>query len=135
MHNVMYNKFYKKIKIIYLFLLIISGTCYSQNSNSKINENSNFIKLLDLSKEANNEYFNSNYFSIQLYSGPYKEADSILNFVKDKYLNDSIFFFFETPNYKVQVGKFQSKIDAQKKLRSVIKDFRAAFILKPNAKT
>ena len=134
MHNVMYNKFYKKIKIIYLFLLIISGTCYSQNSNSKINENSNFIKLLDLSKEANNEYFNSNYFSIQLYSGPYKEADSILNFVKDKYLNDSIFFFFETPNYKVQVGKFQSKIDAQKKLRSVIKDFRAAFILKPNSK-
>jgi hypothetical protein len=47
----------------------------------------------------------------------------------------SIYFFFETPNYKVQVGKFQSKIDAQKKLRLVIKDFRAAFILKPNTKT
>ena len=135
MYYVMYNKFYKKINLIYLFLLIISGTCFSQNSNSKINEDSKFTKLLDLSKEANNEYFNSNYFSIQIYSGSYKEADSILNYVKDKYLNDSIFFFFETPNYKVQVGKFQSKIDAQKKLRSVIKDFRAAFILKPNAKT
>jgi hypothetical protein len=94
-----------------------------------------FKKLLDLSKESNNEYFNSNYFSIQVYSGSYKKADSILNFVRNNYLNDSIFFFFETPNYKVQVGKFQSKIDAQKKLRLVIKDFRAAFILKPNAKT
>ena len=135
MHYVMYNKFCKKIKLIYLFLLIISGTCFSQNSNLKINENPNFKKLLDLSKEANNEYFNSNYFSIQVYSGPFKEADSILNFVRNNYLNDSIFFFFETPNYKVQVGKFQSKIDAQKKLRSVIKDFRAAFILKPNTKT
>ena len=135
MYYVMYNKFYKKINLIYLFVLIISGTCFSQNLNSKINENSKFIKLLDLSKEANNEYFNSNYFSIQVYSGPFKEADSILNYVKDKYLKDSIFFFFETPNYKVQVGKFQSKIDAQKKLRSVIKDFGAAFILKPNAKT
>ena len=90
---------------------------------------------MDLSKNANNEYFNSNYFSIQVYSGVFKEADSILNFVNDKYLNDSIFFFFETPNYKVQVGKFKSKIEAQKKLRSVIKDFRAAFILKPNTKT
>ena len=58
-----------------------------------------------------------------------------MNFVKDNYLKDSIYFFFETPNYKVQVGKFQSKIDAQKKLRLVIKDFRAAFILKPNTKT
>ena len=135
MYYVMYNKFYKKINLIFLFVLIISGTCFSQNSNSKINENSKFKKLLDLSKEASNEYFNSNYFSIQVYSGPYKEADSIHNFVKDNYLNDSIFFFFETPNYKVHVGKFQSKIDAQKKLRLVIKDFRAAFILKPNAKT
>ena len=135
MYYVMYKIFYKKNKLICLFFLIISATCFSQDSNSKINENSNFKKLLDLSKEANNEYFNSNYFSIQVYSGPYKEADSILDFAKDNYLNDSIFFFFETPNYKVQVGKFQSKIDAQKKLRSVIKDFRAAFILKPNTKT
>ena len=124
-----------KKEFLYVIFLAISSTVFSQDFNSKINENPKFKKLLELSKKANNEYFNSNYFSIQLYSGPYKEADSILNFVKDKYLNDSIFFFFETPNYKVQVGKFQSKIDAQKKLRSVIKDFRAAFILKPNAKT
>ena len=135
MYYVMYNIFYKKMKLICLFFLVFSGTCFSQNSNSKINENSKFKKLLDLSKESNNEYFNSNYFSIQVYSGSYKKADSILNFVRNNYLNDSIFFFFETPNYKVQVGKFQSKIDAQKRLRSVIKDFRAAFILKPNIKT
>ena len=49
MYYVMYNKFYKKINLIYLFVLIISGTCFSQNSNSKINENPNFKKLLDLS--------------------------------------------------------------------------------------
>ena len=46
----------------------------------------------------------------------------------------SIFFFFETPNYKVHVGKFKSKIEAQKRLRNVSKDFKSAFILKPNAK-
>ena len=47
MYYVMYNKFYKKINLIYLFVLIISGTCFSQNSDSKINENPNFKKLLD----------------------------------------------------------------------------------------
>ena len=135
MYYVMYNMFYKKNKILILIFLLISGICFSQNYTSRINENSKFLKLMDLSKNANNEYFNSNYFSIQVYSGVFKEADSVLNFVNDKYLNDSIFFFFETPNYKVQVGKFKSKIEAQKKLRSVIKDFRAAFILKPNTKT
>ena len=130
----MYNIFPKKNTYLILLFFFISLQSFSQNLSSKINEDEKFIKLLKLSKEANSEYFKSNFFSIQVYSGQYKQADSILKFVNEKYLNDSIFFFFETPNYKVQVGKFKSKIEAQKKLRSVIKDFKAAFILKPNAK-
>jgi len=130
----MYNIFPKKNTYLILLFFLISLQSFSQNLSSKINEDEKFIKLLNLSKEANSEYFKSNFFSIQVYSGQYKQADSILKFVNEKYLNDSIFFFFETPNYKVQVGKFKSKIEAQKKLRSVIKDFKAAFILKPNTK-
>ena len=123
-----------KKEFLYVIFLAISSTVFSQDFNSKINENPKFKKLLELSKKANNEYFKSNYFSIQVFSGNYKNADSILNFVKGKYLNDSIFFFFETPNYKVHVGKFKSKIEAQKRLRNVSKDFKSAFILKPNTK-
>lgn len=134
MYYVMYNIFRKKNTYLVLLFFLISAQSFSQNLGSKINEDEKFIKLLKLSKEANSEYFKSNFFSIQVYSGQYKQADSILKFVNEKYLNDSIFFFFETPNYKVQVGKFKSKIEAQKKLRSVIKDFKAAFILKPNTK-
>ena len=134
MYYVMYNIFPKKNTYLIMLFFLISLQSFSQNLSSKINEDEKFIKLLKLSKEANSEYFKSSFFSIQVYSGQYKQADSILKFVNEKYLNDSIFFFFETPNYKVQVGKFKSKIDAQKKLRSVIKDFKAAFILKPNTK-
>ncbi len=134
MYYVMYNIFPKKNTYLILLFFFISLQSFSQNLSSKINEDEKFIKLLKLSKEANSEYFKSSFFSIQVYSGQYKQADSILKFVNEKYLNDSIFFFFETPNYKVQVGKFKSKIEAQKKLRSVIKDFKAAFILKPNTK-
>ena len=128
----MYNIFSKKIKLIFLFFLFFSWQSFSQNFTTKINDKVEFKKLLDLSEKANSEYFSSNYFSIQVFSGIYKEADSVLNIIKNNYVNDSIFFFFETPNYKVQVGKFQSKVEAQKKLRSVIKEFKAAFILKPN---
>ena len=128
----MYNIFSKKIKLIFLFFLFFSWQSFSQNFTTKINDEVEFKKLLDLSEKANSEYFSSNYFSIQVFSGVYKEADSVLNIIKNNYVNDSIFFFFETPNYKVQVGKFQSKVEAQKKLRSVIKDYKAAFILKPN---
>ena len=128
----MYNIFSKKIKFIFLFFLFFSWQSFSQNFTTKINDKVEFKKLLNLSEKANSEYFSSNYFSIQVFSGVYKEADSVLNIIRNNYVNDSIFFFFETPNYKVQVGKFQSKVEAQKKLRSVIKEFKAAFILKPN---
>ena len=128
----MYNIYSKKIKFVFLFFLFFSWQSFSQNFTTKINDKIEFKKLLDLSEKANSEYFSSNYFSIQVFSGVYKEADSVLNIIRNNYVNDSIFFFFETPNYKVQVGKFQSKVEAQKKLRSVIKEFKAAFILKPN---
>ena len=132
MYYVMYNIYSKKIKFVFLFFLFFSWQSFSQNFTTKINDKIEFKKLLDLSEKANSEYFSSNYFSIQVFSGVYKEADSVLNIIRNNYVNDSIFFFFETPNYKVQVGKFQSKVEAQKKLRSVIKEFKAAFILKPN---
>ena len=122
-------------KVIFsIFFLTLSCLIYSQNYESKINENIKFKKLLELSKKSNTEIYKSNYFSIQVYSGSFKKADSILNMVEQKYLNDSIFLFFETPNYKVHIGKFKSKVEAQKKLRNVLGVFRSAFILKPNTK-
>ena len=134
MYDVMYNSFFNKKSFFSLFFIFIFFNVFSQNFNKKINDNPKFLKLIELSKNANNEYFKSNYFSIQIYSGAYKEADSIMNFVKEKYTNDSIYFFFETPNYKVHLGKYKSKIEAQKSLREVSKLFKSAFILKPNTK-
>ena len=90
----MYNIFPKKNTYLILLFFLISLQSFSQNLSSKINEDEKFIKLLKLSKEANSEYFKSNFFSIQVYSGQYNHADSILYFVNEKYLNDSIFFFF-----------------------------------------
>lgn len=132
MYFVMYNIYSKKIKFVFLFFLFFSWQSFSQNFTTKINDKIEFKNLLDLSEKANSEYFSSNYFSIQVFSGVFKDADSVLNIIRNKYENDSVFFFFETPNYKVQMGKFKSKVEAQKKLRSVIKEFKAAFILKPN---
>ena len=131
----MYNCFFIKKSFFSIFFALIFFNVSSQNLNKKINDDPKFIKLIELSKIANNEYFKSNYFSIQVYSGTYNKADSIMNFVKEKYINDSIYFFFETPNYKVQLGKYKSKIEAQRSLREVSKVFKSAFILKPNTKT
>ena len=125
----MYNCFLSKKSFFSIFFALIFFNVSSQNLNKKINNNPKFLKLIELSKNANNEYFKSNYFSIQVYSGTYNEADSIMNFVKEKYINDSIYFFFETPNYKVQVGNYKDYYFGMSKLKEIKGNYPSAFLL------
>ena len=118
-------------RIMYIILLLISTLSFGQEINNEISKSENFKKLLNLYKIANQEKYNVDYYSIQIYNGNYKEADSLFKFSKDFFISDSIFLFYETPNYKVQVGKFWDKLKAQKKLKEIQKKFKSAFILKP----
>ena len=63
-----------------------------------------------------------------------------LNFTDYKILMDKltdeekyneIFYSFETPYYKIRVGKYVSRILASKELKKIKKDFSSAFILQP----
>ena len=118
-------------KIMYTILLLISTLSFCQNNNIEISKSKVFKNLMNLHKIASEEKHNIDYYSVQIYNGNYKDADSIYNFCQNVFVSDSIFIFYETPNYKVQVGKFWDKMKAQKKLREIQKKFKSAFILKP----
>lgn len=121
----MYNN---NLNTICLFLCILT---YSQTDIYNIKNDLKFDSLLSFKKKIDKKIFENNFYSIQIFSGSFKFADSISKLGTEKYLNDSIYFYFETPNYKVRVGKYKSKINAEKKLREIKKVFRSAFIFKP----
>ena len=118
-------------KIMYTVLLLISTLSFCQETDIEISKSEVFKNLLNLHKIASEEKHNIDYYSVQIYNGNYKDADSIYNFCQNVFVSDSIFLFYETPNYKVQVGKFWDKLKAQKKLKEIQKKFKSAFILKP----
>ena len=118
-------------KIMYIILLLISSLAFGQDNENEIGKSEAFKKLMNLHKNASQEKHNIDYYSIQIYSGNYSEADSLYKFSNDFFISDSVFFFYETPNYKIQVGKFWNKLRAQKKLKEIQKKFKSAFILKP----
>ena len=118
-------------KIMYTILLLISTLSFCQETDTEISKSEVFKNLLNLHKIASKEKHNIDYYSVQIYNGNYKDADSIYNFCQNVFVSDSIFLFYETPNYKVQVGKFWDKMKAQKKLKEIQKKFKSAFILKP----
>ena len=114
-----------------MILLLISTLGFCQEAEIEMSSNEVFSKLLNLHKIASEEKHSIDYYSVQIYNGNYKDADSIYNFSQKLFISDSIFIFYETPNYKVQVGKFWDKMKAQKKLKEIQKKFKSAFILKP----
>ena len=118
-------------KIMYTILLLISTLAFCQENDVEISKGKVFESLMNLHKIASKEKHNIDYYSIQVYNGNYKDADSLFQYSKKLFSTDSIFLFYETPNYKVQVGKFWDKLKAQKKLRQIQKNFKSAFILKP----
>ena len=118
-------------KIMYTILLLISTLSFCQETDIEISKSEVFKNLLNLHKNASEEKHNIDYYSVQIYNGNFKDADSIYNFCQNVFVSDSIFLFYETPNYKVQVGKFWDKLKAQKKLKEIQKKFKSAFILKP----
>ena len=118
-------------KIMYTILLLISTLSFCQETDIEISKSEVFKNLLNLHRNASEEKHNIDYYSVQIYNGNFKDADSIYNFCQNVFVSDSIFLFYETPNYKVQVGKFWDKLKAQKKLKEIQKKFKSAFILKP----
>ena len=122
----MYNK---TLNIFFIFIYAIT---YSQTDIYNIKNTKKFDSVLNIKKKIDKEKFKKSFFSIQVFSGNFKDADSITKFVTEKYSNDSTYFYFETPNYKVRIGKFKSKIRAEKKLKLIKKEFKSAFIFQPD---
>ena len=117
--------------ILSIFWMFFYCLTYSQIDQFNLINNTKFDSLLSIKKQVDKKLFDKNYYSIQVFSGSYNLADSISTLVTEKYSVDSTFFYFETPNYKVRVGKFKSRIVAEKKLREIKKIFKSAFIFKP----
>ena len=119
-----------KISVLFYLFLFISSPLYGQEINQSMSQDSSIIKLLKLKTDYNKKIYESSFYTIQIYYGDLKEADSILKMFSEEFEEIKTSLIFETPNYKVRVGKFKTLIDASKNLEKIKRKFRGAFILK-----
>jgi hypothetical protein len=121
-------------KILLLVTVFIVGSAHfshAQQGRVVINQDPDLVKLLALKKDINLNNNDSDRYKIQIFSGDRKGAE------KAK-ANFNIAFYpipsdlvFETPNYKVWVGNFRSRLEADRSLVKVQKEFQNAFVFKP----
>ena len=125
--------FMKNLKFIFfLFINFFISLSSAQEGKLTIHQDNKLINLMELKKAVNKEDFTSGQFTVQIFNGTYEEGDRLMKeiILEDKFKD--VYISFETPYYKIRIGKYISKIEAIKELEKIKKTFPAAFILKPN---
>ena len=122
----------KKILFFFLFSIAMIFKTSAQNDSIIINQDSKLSKVLELKKIVNQEAFTSGQYTVQIFSGNFKDYQELLNSINEEKEFEEVFFSFETPYYKIRVGKYVSKIKAIKELKKIKKKYPSAFILQHN---
>ena len=122
----------KNILFFFFFSVAMIFKTSAQNDSIIINQDSKLSKVLELKKIVNQEAFTSGQYTVQIFSGNFKDYQELLNSINEEKEFEEVFFSFETPYYKIRVGKYVSKIKAIKELKKIKKKYPSAFILQPN---
>ena len=120
-------------KILFsILIMFISINSFTQEGTLVLVQDHKLTKLMELKKEVNSVDFTSGQYTVQVFNGQYEKGIELIEeLMSDEKFKD-VYFSFETPYYKIRIGKFVSKIEAIKELQKIKKTFPSAFILKPN---
>jgi len=118
-----------------LALLLSSSVVFGQQGTVVINQQPEISTLLELKKEINIEEEDNDRYKIQIYSGSRQEAESVENNFDSTFNSWSSKLEYETPNYKIWVGSFRTRLEAERALIKIKKKFPNAFIFKPKKKS
>ncbi len=126
----------KKIKLTSFSIITLFSmqNNFSQTKKSSIEQDEKIEKLL-LEKRKNNSAITINdKFKIQIYFGNIDESKKTLIAIKKDFSQIDGTIVFSNPSYKVWVGSFKTKIEAEKALITIKKKYTTSVIIEPNKK-
>lgn len=118
-------KFLISIMLIFLSYSLVNAQDENVAYNDTLTQ-----KLFQIKKDYSKRIFESTYFTIQIYFGDLKNADSILIDFQKKYEGIKSELIFETPNYKVRIGDYRDINIASQKLEEIRRTYPGSFIIK-----
>ena len=113
------------------FILLIPGVLLSQENEGDLRvESSASVKELIAQKIAHNKEQNSYPgYKIQIYYGSEKECYEIKDEFTSLFPDIPTSIIFSTPQWKLQVGEYRSRLEADKSIQSIKKEYPSAIVL------
>jgi len=119
--------------LIFTFLLInvLPFNILAQDINNNLNQDSRFEQLLNEKRKINTSLTVNDYYKIQIFNGNSENARKFLNEFKQENKDLDATIVFNTPNYKIWVGNFRTRIEAERYLIDIKNKYNSAFLIKP----
>jgi hypothetical protein len=99
----------------------------AQEGKVTIDQDKDISTLLEYKKDLSTV----DLYKIQVYQGNRTGAETAKSQFATHYNEWPISMEYETPNYKIWVGNFRSRLEADKALIKIKKNYNNAFIFKP----
>jgi len=114
--------------LTFLFSVFCITEISAQEGIVSINQDKDIDVLLRLKKEVNKSQSN---YKIQIYNGNRSGAEKTRLEFRNSFSDWPTSIKFETPNYKIWIGNFKTRLEADRALLKIKRKFNNAFIFKP----
>ncbi len=122
------------LKIISVLIMVYFSTSKvnAQEQNGTLNQDPKFEQLLSEKRKINTSLILNDVYKIQIFNGSSENAKKTLSEFKKEFAAIDGTIIFNTPNYKVWVGNFRTRMEAERNLVELKKRYPNAFLIKPN---
>lgn len=120
--------------VIVFFSLLLNTDVLAQSKDLAIKEDPRMGALLELNADMIKNNKIGQRYKIQLGSfSSMKTAQEIKSEFESKYRDFPVQLQYESPNYKVWVGDFTSRLAADRVFLKIKDSYKSAFVFKPSA--
>jgi len=119
-----------KLVLLYAILSNCNNSLKAQSQNLTLNQDPKFEQLLNEKRKINTNLSYNDRYRIQIFNGPSETAKKTLTEFKQEFKNLDGTIIFNTPNYKVWVGNFRTRMEAERNLVEIKKNYKTVFLIK-----
>ena len=122
------------LKIIPALIMVYFSTLKvnAQEQNSTLNQDPKFEQLLSEKRKINTSLILNDSYKIQIFNGSSENAKKTLSEFKQEFATIEGTIIFNTPNYKVWVGNFRTRIEAERNLTAIKERYKNVLLIKPS---
>ncbi len=113
-------------------VFFLSQKSFGQEAKVTVSQDPKFEQLLNEKRKINSSITINDRYKIQIFNGDSETSKKTLIDFKKKNKNLDATIVFSTPAYKVWIGNFKTRIEAEKTLNDLKYLYPNAFLIKPN---